>query len=230
MLPEASLLPDVLPTERLQQSGMPVPAIRASLRHISNARSAVTVVACLLQTFGVVAAAMWIGHWWAYVFAFLWMGRGHCLLNILGHEAAHRLLFTWRWLNDGVGKWLLAYPTFQAFTAYRRVHFAHHKDEMGPDEPDLALYSGYPVPPDSMRRKLTRDLFFISGYKNMAGLGRAVRAKSREALCIVAVQAVLFGICIAVGQWWVYPVIWVAPWMSLWKFSNRLRAIADTRG
>ena len=32
MLPDASLLPDVLPTERLQQSGMPVPAIRASLR------------------------------------------------------------------------------------------------------------------------------------------------------------------------------------------------------
>ena len=47
-LPDASLLPDVLPTERLRQSGMPVPAIRASLRHISNARSAVTVVACLL--------------------------------------------------------------------------------------------------------------------------------------------------------------------------------------
>ena len=46
---------------------------------------------------------------------------------------------------------------------------------MGPEEPDLALYSGYPIPPDSMRRKLTRDLFFISGYKNMAGLGRAVR-------------------------------------------------------
>ena len=64
----------------------------------------------------------------------------------------------------------------------------------------------------------------------MAGLGRAVRAKSREALCIVAVQAVLFGICIAGGQWWVYPVIWVAPWMTLWKFSNRLRAIAQHAG
>ena len=29
--------------------------------------------------------------------------------------------------------------------AYRRAHFAHHRDEMGPDEPDLALYRGYPV-------------------------------------------------------------------------------------
>ncbi len=173
---------------------------------------------------------MWIGEWWAYLFAFVWMGRGHCLLNILGHEAAHRLLFTWRWLNDGVGKWLLAYPTFQAFTAYRRVHFAHHKDEMGPDEPDLALYAGYPIPSDSMRRKLTRDLFFVSGSKNMKGLWRAIRSGSREAWCIVAVQAVLFGACVAVGQWWVYPVLWVAPWMTLWKFSNRLRAIAEHAG
>ena len=231
MLPDASLLPDVLPTERLQQSGMPVPAMRASLRRISNARSAVTVVACLLQTFGVVAAAMLIGRWWAYVFAFLWMGRGHCLLNILGHEAAHRLLFTWRWLNDGVGKWLLAYPTFQAFTAYRRVHFAHHKDEMGPDEPDLALYSGYPIPPDSMRRKLTRDLFFISGYEEH-GRPRPSRASRRAARrgassrcrrCCSASAS-------RSGSWWVYPVIWVAPWMTLWKFSNRLRAIAEHAG
>ena len=230
MVPEPQTLPDVLPTGRLQASGMPVPAVRSELRRISNARSAVTVAACLLQTFGVVAAAMWIGQWWAYLFAFVWMGRGHCLLNILGHEAAHRLLFTWRWLNDGVGKWLLAYPTFQAFAAYRRVHFAHHKDEMGPDEPDLALYAGYPIPPDSMRRKLTRDMFFVSGSKNMVGLGRAVRARSREAWCIVAVQVVLFGACIVAGQWWVYPVIWVAPWMTLWKFSNRLRAIAEHAG
>ncbi len=54
MLPDPELLPDVLPTDRLQQTGMPVPAVRADLRRISNARSAVTVVACLLQTFGVV--------------------------------------------------------------------------------------------------------------------------------------------------------------------------------
>ena len=86
------------------------------------------------------------------------MGRGHCLLNILGHEAAHRLLFPNRRVNDFVGRWLLAYPTFQAFTAYRRVHFAHHRDELGPDEPDLALYRGYPVPADSWHRKLRRDL------------------------------------------------------------------------
>ena len=120
-------------------------------------------------------------------------------------------------------------PDVQAFTAYRRVHFAHHKDEMGPEEPDLALYSGYPIPPDSMRRKLTRDPLLHLGLQEHGRPRPGGRAKSREALCIVAVQAVLFGICIAVGQWWVYPVIWVAPWMTLWKFSNRLARSPSTR-
>ena len=73
------------------------------------------------------------------------MTRGHVCLNILAHEAAHRLLFTNRRANDWVGRLLLAYPTYQAMLAYRRVHFAHHRDELGPDEPDIALYAGYPI-------------------------------------------------------------------------------------
>ena len=55
---------------------------------------------------------------------------------------------------------------------YRRVHFAHHRDEMGPDEPDLALYAGYPIPKDSWHRKLKRDAFGNSASKNFKSLGR----------------------------------------------------------
>ena len=101
------------------------------------------------------------------------MGRGHCLLNILGHEAAHRLLFPNRRVNDFVGRWLLAYPTLQGFTAYRRVHFAHHRDELGPDEPDVGLYRGYPIAADSWHRKLRRDILGESAWKNLKGLGRS---------------------------------------------------------
>ena len=114
------------------------------------------VIGVWLQTLGVIVAAAWIGHPLAYVAAFLLMARGFALINILGHEAAHRLLFSKRWANDFVGKWLLAYPGFVPFGLYRRSHFAHHRDEMGPDEPDLNLYQGYPITRDSFRRKLTR--------------------------------------------------------------------------
>ena len=158
MVPPSDLLPDVLPTERLNARAMPVRPLRDELRRIPTVRNAITVVMALVQTFGVVIAAVVVDTWWAWVAAFVLMGRGHCLLNILGHEAAHRLLFPNRRVNDFVGRWLLAYPTFQAFIAYRRAHFAHHRDELGPDEPDLGLYRGYPIPADSWHRKLRRDI------------------------------------------------------------------------
>jgi fatty acid desaturase len=229
MVPAPDLLPDVLPTDRLNVRAMPVRPLRDELRRIPTVRNAITVGFALVQTFGVVVAAAVIGTWWAYVIAFLLMGRGHCLLNILGHEAAHRLLFPNRRVNDFVGRWLLAYPTFQAFTAYRRVHFAHHRDELGPDEPDTALYRGYPVPADSWHRKLRRDLFGISAYKNFKGLWSSLRKGSVEARQILAVQLVLLAASIGFGAWPAY-VVWILAWSTLWKFSNRLRAIAEHGG
>jgi fatty acid desaturase len=229
MVPPADLLPDVLPTERLNARAMPVRPLRDELRRIPTARNVVTVVMAIVQTFGVVIAAAAIDTWWSYLLAFLLMGRGHALLNILGHEAAHRLLFPNRRANDLVGRWLLSYPTLLAFGAYRRVHFAHHRDELGPDEPDLALYRGYPIPADSWHRKLRRDLLGVSAAKNFRALGHSLRRPSVEAWQIVAVQAVLLGAAIAVGRPLAY-VVWILSWSTLWKLSNRLRAIAEHGG
>ncbi len=229
MVPPSDHLPDVLPTDRLNDRAMPVRPLRDELRRIPTARNVITVVLALLQTFGVVAAAVVIDTWWAWVAAFVLMGRGHCLLNILGHEAAHRLLFPNRRVNDAVGRWFLAYPTFQAFFAYRRVHFAHHRDELGPDEPDLGLYRGYPIPADSWHRKLRRDALGESAAKNLKALWRSVRTGQREALQILGVQVVLLGAAVAVGEPLAY-VVWIGSWSTLWKVSNRLRAIAEHGG
>lgn len=232
MLPPPQALPDVLPTERLSASGRPVPAVREELRRIPNLRNAGSVAGAYLQSFGVIAAAVAIGHPLAYAAAFFLMGRGHCLLNILGHEAAHRLLFSHKRLNDLVGRWLLAYPSFNAFDLYRRAHMAHHKDEMGPNEPDLGLYQGYPIPMDSFRRKLKRDALFVSGWKNLRPLvkGLAKPTSRPLALRILATQALILAVFSAAGRPWLYPLLWLAPWMSVWKVLNRLRAIAEHGG
>jgi fatty acid desaturase len=226
------VLPSVLPTERLSPTGRPVPALRERLRRIPNARDVITVVSLYVQTAAVLVVAVWFHNPFAYVAAFLLMGRAHCQFNILGHEAAHRLLFSNRRVNDVVGRWLLAYPSFQALDLYRRAHMAHHREEFGPNEPDLDLYQGYPIPKDSFWRKMKRDALFVSGWKNLKPLLKAVlRPSSRRlALSILGVQTVILAICVATGHWWVYPVFWLAPWMSVWRVLNRLRAIAEHGG
>jgi fatty acid desaturase len=161
------------------------------------------------------------------------MGRGHCQLNILGHEAAHKLLFSQRRLNDLCGRWLLGYPAVQGMLGYRRAHMAHHRDEMGPDEPDAGLYAGYPIARDSLRRKLTRDLLLVSATKNLRALllvARRTTGGGREARQVLAVQLALLAAACAWGRPLLYPVCWLLPWMSLWKVSNRLRAIAEHGG
>ncbi|MFK8025684.1 MAG: fatty acid desaturase family protein [Ilumatobacter sp.] len=229
MVPRSENLPDVLPTERLNERGMATALWRDDLRSISNVRNVFTVTGALTMSFGVVIAAGLIHTWWAYVAAFFLLGGGHARLNILGHESAHRLLFSGRRANDWVGRWLLSYPTAQALMAYRRSHFAHHRDEMGPNEPDLSLYSGYPVTVASWRRKIQRDATGRSAVKILGGLYAAFRARKVEAWYIAAVQLGLLVASIAVGRPLMY-LVWFVSWATLWRVLNRIRAIAEHGG
>jgi len=229
MVPADELLPDVLPTDRLNERGMATRGLRDELRQINNVGNVFTVIGALLQSFGVVAVAGYLNTWWAYLAAFVLMARGHVCLNILGHEAAHRLLFSNRTANDAVGRWLLGYPSYQAMLGYRRSHFAHHRDEMGPEEPDLSLYSGYPIPPDSWRRKLRRDATGVSAYKNFRGLVLAAKNGATEARQIVIVHVMMIGASILVMRPLMY-VAWIASWSTLWRVSNRIRSIAEHGG
>jgi fatty acid desaturase len=161
------------------------------------------------------------------------MGRSMVRFAILGHEAAHRLLFSNRKVNDWVGGWLCAYPAFVPLEAYRRGHMAHHKEEFGPTEPDLALYNGYPISKESWHRKLRRDADGVTGWKNFKLLLNALTSPTASpvALRIVLVQVVLWStLSFFTGRWWVYPLMWFVPWMTEWRVLNRLRAIAEHGG
>ncbi|MFK7920096.1 MAG: fatty acid desaturase [Ilumatobacter sp.] len=229
LIPPATHLPDVLPTDRLNERAMALNPLRSDLRRIDDLRNVGTVAGALLASFGVVIIAAVMHTWWAYLLAFLFMGGGHARLNILGHESAHRLLFNNRRANDWVGRWLLAYPSYQALMAYRRAHFAHHRDEMGPEEPDAGLYSGYPIAPDSWRRKMRRDATGVSAYKNFRGLFAAARRGAREAWYIVGFHVAFVAVTVVVDRPQVY-LVWVLAWSTLWRVSNRVRSIAEHGG
>lgn len=232
MVPPAELLPQTLPTDRLLASGKPVPEIRAELRRIPNLRNVGNVLSVWAQSFGLIALAAWISHPVLWVVTFVLMGRAFALYGILGHEAAHRLLFSRRWANDGIGRWGLSYPGFVPFDVYRRSHFAHHREEMGPEEPDVNLYAHYPITRDSLGRKLRRDAFGNSGWKSLKGLFRGLQYERTRgvAVRILGVQAVILAGFTAVGRPELYLFLWLIPWMTGWRVINRLRAIAEHGG
>jgi fatty acid desaturase len=234
MVPDPALLAPAQVTDLIRADGRPQPAFRDRLRTIPSWRNAWSVVSVWAQTVVIVGLAVWWGNPVGYVVAFLLMGRTQAQLAALMHEAAHRLLFANRRANDFVGRWFLGYPSFTSTDAYRRVHMAHHRQEFGPDEPDIPLYAGYPITGASFRRKLVRDGTGRTGFRlfreQFAGF-RSRDARVRRTLVkILVVQAVLLGAAVAGGVWWAYPVFWVAPFLTVWRVINRLRSIAEHGG
>jgi fatty acid desaturase len=232
MVPSLDRLPDVLPTDRLTASGMPVPELRAELRRIASVRNVGSVALAWGQALAIVGVAVWIAHPLGYAAAVVLMGTTFARLAILAHEAAHKLLFADKRANDWVGRWVLAYPAFIPLDAYRRSHFAHHKEEFGPNEPDLGLYVGYPISRASMGRKLLRDAVGISGWKNLKPLLRALLSPTARplALRIVGAQLGLLALFVLAGRPELYLFLWLLPWMTSWRVINRLRAIAEHGG
>jgi fatty acid desaturase len=232
----ANMVPASLPkaheTADVRADARPQPAFREQLRRIPSWRNAASVAGLYVQT----AALIWVTveYVWLVPVTFLLMGRTFAQFASLMHEAAHRLLFADKRANDWVGRWLLGFPAFTSTDAYRRVHMAHHRDEFGPDEPDIALYAGYPIEAASFRRKLLRDATGQTGLKLMrqflGSIGSPDARSRRTAWKILAVQAVLLAAAIAAGHSWLYPVLWLGPYLTVWRVINRLRSIAEHGG
>ena len=220
-------------SDRLRPDGRPRPAFRAELRRIPDLRNAGLVLVVVLYPFVVVAAAVAIDHPVAWIAAFFVMGAWFQRALTLFHEAAHRLLFSNRRLNDLIGEKIIGWIAFgTGDSAYRLAHSQHHRDEFGEREPDFGLYARYPIPRDSLRRKLIRDAVGISGWKNvkpsLVGLfrsGRRVRA-----LRFLGGQALVFAVFAGFGHPWLFLFLWLLPWLTYWRVANRLRALAEHAG
>lgn len=207
---------------------------RVRLRRIPSYRNAWSVVFLYAQNIAVLWVSLRANHPALWIVAFLLMGRAHAQFASLMHEAAHRLLFSHKGINDFTGNWLLGYTQLTSTQAYRRVHMAHHKREFGPNEPDVPLYANYPVSRASLRRKLLRDATGRTGLKLLRQQMRGLRSPDdrvrRTLWKMLGVQAVIVALFTVAGVWWMYPVFWVAPYLTVWRVINRLRSIAEHGG
>lgn len=233
MTPRTLPVPSVSGT-RLRDDARPDAAWREELRRIPNVRNALSIVSMYGQTALIIGATVRLNHPAIWILGVLLMGRAHAQFMSLMHEAAHRLLFSKKSLNDWAGRWLIGYPALTNTDAYRRVHMAHHRDEFGPEEPDIPLYANYPITRDSFRRKLWRDATGRTGWKllkqqfsGLRGADPLTRGSQRK---ILAVQAVLFVVSAALGAPLAYLVLWLLPHLTVWRVINRLRSVAEHGG
>ena len=234
MAPTIDSLPRVIDNPSIGTDGRPVPELRAELRRIPSLLNAWSVLWCYGQNILILATAVQINHIATWFIAFLLMGRMHAQFASLMHEAAHRLLFKHRGANDWVGNWLLGFPVITSTPAYRRVHMAHHREEFGPDEPDIPLYANYPITAESFRRKLVRDATGQTGIKLFRNQLRGFRSPDvrvrRTLLKMTLVQVIVIAAFVAVGHPWLYLTMFVLPYFTLWRVINRLRSIAEHGG
>jgi len=234
MAPTIDSLPRVINNPSIGTDGRPAPELRAELRRIPSLLNAWSVLWCYGQNILILAAAVHLNHIATWLIAFLLMGRMHAQFASLMHEAAHRLLFKHRGANDWVGNWLLGFPVITSTPAYRRVHMAHHREEFGPDEPDIPLYANYPITTESFRRKLVRDATGQTGIKLFRNQLRGFRSPDvrvrRTLLKMTLVQGIVIAAFYAAGHPWLYLTMFVLPYFTLWRVINRLRSIAEHGG
>lgn len=153
--------------------------------------------------------------------------------GVLVHECGHGTLFSSRRLNDIVGEWLAAAPTFGNMKGYIRGHLKHHQLAGSRDDPDLPNYRDYPITGRRLRRKLWRDLSGQTGWKQVQGIFQGllrlndISAEQRLALVRgLVVNAALLGGLAYLGYAWLY-LVWWAAFLTSNRLVSRIRQVAE---
>ena len=234
MVPDAAVLTQISGDDKILPNGHPTSQWRTELRHIPNVRNAISVASIYVQTFGIIWIALKLSNPITYITAFLLMGRAHAQLLALMHESVHRLLFRNSKFNDFAGRWLLGYMSFVNTDGYRYVHMAHHREEFGPNEPDMPLYANYPITRASFWRKMRRDGLGRTGFRMLRGQFLSIFKKDplqqNTQRKIFALHAVVLTLSVIFVNPWVYVMLWLFPYITVWRVMNRLRSIAEHGG
>jgi fatty acid desaturase len=209
----------------------------AELREMQDWRSWQSV----LGNWAIVLGAMALVSWWpnpiTILLALLLIGARQLGMAVLMHEASHFSLFSSKKVNDWVANWLCAYPVWSDLAAYRRYHMGHHARTWTKDDPDLSLATPFPVTPESLRRKIWRDLSGQTGWKRVKytlkrdlGLAEFKMGRTGESAeafrgMLVSNAVLLFALAL-VGRPELY-LLWVVAFLTTNMLVTRIRAIAE---
>lgn len=208
----------------------------------------------VLTDWGLIGGALATAAWWPHpvviAAAIVLIGARQLGLAILTHEAAHRVLFRSRWLNDLVGNWLCGAPIWLDVDRYRVHHLRHHVHTGTDDDPDTGLVEPFPTTRGGLARKFARDLVGLTGIRRIFGLAamdlgylsytvstdpvRLPPKSARERLAlafrhlgpVVFANGLLLAAVALAGHAWLY-LVWLAAYFSVYSLVLRVRAIAE---
>lgn len=136
-------------------------------RDLAGLRSLLVSWSLIAAAFALIAA--FPHQLWAWAAGVILLGGRQLALAILMHECAHYSLFRTRALNDTLGKWLCAAPTWQDLPRYRTHHLAHHAHTSLAGDPDLGLSDPFPTSRRGLMRKFARDLTGLTFLRRVFG-------------------------------------------------------------
>ena len=192
------------------------------------ARSNVRATWMVVANWALIAGAFTLVAVWpnpiTVIVAVLVLGARQLGLAVLNHDCAHYVMFTSRKVNELVGHWLCAGPIHLSLYTYRAYHLKHHQFAGTEADPDLAMASAYPTTPESLRRKLLRDLTGRTGFKDLKH--RFSRLGFKRHAPFLATHAVILGSLTLAGVAWAYLLWWVA-YCTAYQLVTRLRFMAE---
>lgn len=210
----------------------------------------------VLTTWGIIFSSMALVAvrpvWWTVLIALILIGGRHLAIAILMHDASHRSLFRSARLNQWVGQWLAAYPTWNDLDRYREHHLRHHLYTGTDKDPDLGLVAPFPVTQKSLARKFARDLLGITGVKRLYAIllmdlgfitytistgakyidqtGRTwqdvFRTGFRNMHGVVITNLIFFGTLWTLGHPSLY-LLWIGSYLTTFSLFIRIRSIAE---
>ena len=172
----------------------------------------------LLDWAVVVGTFVFLAHAWSYClvpFAALLIGARLHALGLLAHDAAHRLAFPDKRLNDFAAE-AIAWPLFLVIgDGYRPWHFAHHRTLGTEADPELGYRAHTPYAGRTTWGKIVRQFLLDMAGFGVVGLVRfllAVFPYSRpwRMLGPLLLWTAFLGVCLWTGHLWIF---------GLWAWS-----------
>lgn len=197
----------------------------------------------VLADLAVIASAVFLANRYNYLYplAVLFIGSRQRALASLLHEAAHMTLTQSKKLNKFVGEYLLGYPIFQNYEAYRRSHVQLHHHNLGDQQkdPDHRYYieSGlYDARDrfDFLFGHLIKSLtlantyrYFLYLVKNRAG---DILVNPLQGLKLLAAHAALLLVFSYFISPWAYVLFWLVPYFTVFQVIGWLSEISEHFG